>query len=776
MIEAMCERSYRTAQTVINQSDLYRELAKAVKETAELIWHARGRLEEIDRKAHEEIDRLKQELLEAVALSPLAAGAAMAAAYAAIEGVINAAAAEAHLVGTATAAAIGDQASNITGSPSTDAPSAGQFSSADHTTESGGGGANIRPLDNPVGQGSAPPEYPASNRPDWGESPSESPASNRPTDLDPSAEPGDGGDQQGSGGRPDGSAGVAPTDPGGPGEPQPVEDALTGDSPGGNRQDWTPTSAVAPVATPAAAGGSGGSSALGNLGGGFKPPSASGLSSAGTGGLSTGSMSPGSGLSSSLPSSVSPAAGGIPSAAAGGAATPSDFSRGFNAGLGAGGAGSVLPPPVAPPPPQPLSSTTGAYSSPVSTGSAGVAAAGGAAAPSPPPPSSSVPAGHMGGPMGAPMLPPAPPPAGPLPPFNSDIPPRQVSATSGGSPAAGPPPAPPAGSGHAGSLPPGVVASGVGVAAAGAVAGERLGAPDPLLDQASALVYELMHASRVYGCIDWSVGMFKTSSGPPQAWVVSSEGSGFIPPGVFLPKSAGFVFSDSGLDKDFHARWFGWVNPAQTMVAYAQLCMETNPNVELWAVAASTDYGGNAAVARDAGVRHVENCALSTSPIKAESAPPGLDESRIHRLTTVDQVEYGRLTAGGVVDRAQMWALTVAAVRTVLSRASELLGFQVPPVIRQVATAMDNGESVSDELWTELDLARSAAVIDSSGQRPGRLIGEVGPSAYARCFHNVARAAELLSWWRSTTPAYVEIAYTARHIAKEAQLWPSMAE
>ena len=68
-----------------------------------------------------------------------------------------------------------------------------------------------------------------------------------------------------------------------------------------------------------------------------------------------------------------------------------------------------------------------------------------------------------------------------------------------------------------------------------------------------------------------------------------------------------------------------------------------------------------------------------------------------------------------------------------------------------------------------------AAILDSAGQRPGRVAGDVGPTAYARCFHNVARAAELLSWWRSTTPDYVEIAYTARHIAKEAELWPTMA-
>ncbi|WP_233151357.1 hypothetical protein [Mycobacterium lehmannii] len=293
------------------------------------------------------------------------------------------------------------------------------------------------------------------------------------------------------------------------------------------------------------------------------------------------------------------------------------------------------------------------------------------------------------------------------------------------------------------------------------------------MDQASELVYELMHASRVYGCIDWCVGMFKTP-GPPQAWVVSSEGSGFIPPGVFLPQSAHLVFSDPGLDKDFHARWFGWVNPAQTMLAYGQLVMESNPNVELWALAVSTDYGGTAAPALNAGLVQVENCSLATSPIKAEAAPPPLDQSRMHRLETMDRAEYLRLTSGGV-DRSQLWALTVAAVRTALSRASELLGFQVPPAIRQVATAVENGEPVSEELWDELELARLNAILDSASQRPGRVVSDVGPSPYARCFHNVARAAELLCWWRGSTPEYVEIAYTARQIAKEAELWPTMA-
>jgi len=769
MIEAMCERAYRTAQTVINHSDLYGDMAKAVKETAELIWHVRGRLEEIDRRAHEEIERLKQQL-QAAASSPLGAGAAMAAIAAAIEAVIDAAAAEARAADADTAAAIAQQAANIGGNSSSQMPGSGQITPADHTTHATGNGDNVQALDT-FGPRSGEPPTPHQTRPEnsggtglggdsAGEDSAPSPSDQRP----------EGSGDQGAGTEtPSGKPEAAPATP----APEKLSDSP---KPFEMRPEGSGSQLMPPVsAAPTTGSGGGGSSPLGSIGSGFKPPSSAGLSSAGTGGLSPSSLSSNAGLSSSLPSSVSPAAGGLPSAAAGGggAATSSDFSRGFNAGLGTG---SVLPPPVAPPPAQPLSSTTGASSAPVSAGPAPVSAAGGPAHVASPTSAAGVPAGHMGS-MGAPMMPPAAAPAGPLPPFNSDLQPRQVAPAAAGAPPPAAPPSPPASAGQATPLPPGVVASGVGATAAGAAAGAWSVAPDPLLDQAVKMLHELMHASRVYGCIDWCIGMFKTPSGP-KACVVSNEGSGFIPPGVFLPKSAEFVFADGHLDRDFHARWFGWVNPAQTMLAYAQQCMQINPNVELWALAVSTNHGGNAAPARDAGLLYVQNCRLEELEklgITADVPPPGLDETRIHRLQTMDPAEYGLLTAGGTVDRSRLWALTVAAVRTALSRASELLGFQVPPAIRQVATAIENGEPVSEQLWTELDLAMRAAILDSSGQRPGRVAGDVGPSAYARCFHNVARAAELLLWWRGTTPDYVEIAYTARHIAKEAELWPTMA-
>jgi hypothetical protein len=377
--------------------------------------------------------------------------------------------------------------------------------------------------------------------------------------------------------------------------------------------------------------------------------------------------------------------------------------------------------------------------------------------------------------MGAPMFAPAPAAAsGPLPPFGSDVTPRQVV------PAAGPPPAapaapaapPPAASPAVAPLPPGVAGSGVGGAAAGAYAGMKSNNPDPLLNAASQLVYQLMHASRVYGCVDWCVGIFKTGYGIDTV-VVSNEGAGYIPPGVFLPRSARMLFSDTGLTAAFLARWFGWVNPAQTMLAYAALIGEHDPNLQLYAVAVSTDHGGSALPARDAGVAFYEDCGLLTSPVRADAEPMPLDEMHVHRLQTLDAAEYARLirmTVPETQQRDASRATTREAVQTALSRASSLLGLEVPPVIRHVASALDRGEPVSGEQWDELEFARFNATLDSASQRAGRRADDV-MSAHARACHNLARVAELLLMWRGA-PNYCDIAYEAAQIAIEAQLWP----
>ena len=322
-------------------------------------------------------------------------------------------------------------------------------------------------------------------------------------------------------------------------------------------------------------------------------------------------------------------------------------------------------------------------------------------------------------------------------------------------------------------LPPGVAGSGVGGAAAGAYAGMKTNNPDPLLNAASQLVYQLMHASLVYGCVDWCVGIFKTGCGIDTV-VVSNEGAGYIPPGVFVPRSTRMLFADTGLTETFQARWFGWVNPAQTMLAYASLIGDHDPNVELYALAVSTDHGGSSLAARDAGVPHYEDCSLLTSPIRPEAEPMPLDEMHVHRLQTVDAAECARLirmTVPEAQQRDASWATTRDAVQTALNRASSLLGLEVPPVIRHVLSALDRGELVSDEQWDDLEFARFNATLDSASQRAGRRADEV-ISPHARASHNLARVAELLRMWRHG-PNYWDIAYEAGQIAIEARLWPS---
>ena len=299
--------------------------------------------------------------------------------------------------------------------------------------------------------------------------------------------------------------------------------------------------------------------------------------------------------------------------------------------------------------------------------------------------------------------------------------------------------------------------------------------PDALLAGAARLVYQLLHDSRLYPFLDWCVGVFKTPSGV-ETVVVSSEGAGYIPVGVFAPRKARMLFSDPGLSAAFRARWFGWANPAQVMLAYAELLADHNPNIKLYALAVSNSQGGSSLPARDAGVTHFEDCSLLTSPIPRDDPASELDETHVHRLETFDAGLYARLTdVGGATppDRSQTWKATVAAIVKVLDRAAALRDLAVPPVIREILQDLTAGVTVREDRWTALEMEHLTAAANSASHRPGRMLNLDGASPYARAHHNLARVAELLAMWRDKTPKYPEIEYVIKQIELEAELWPS---
>jgi hypothetical protein len=323
-------------------------------------------------------------------------------------------------------------------------------------------------------------------------------------------------------------------------------------------------------------------------------------------------------------------------------------------------------------------------------------------------------------------------------------------------------------------MPPGVLATS-GVAATGAGAAVVSShTKDPLLDAAVRQAYELLHASRMHPGVHWCVAIFKTGRGT-QTVITSNEGAGYIPPGVFLPANARLVFADPLLDNAFKAKWFGWVNPSDTMVAYAAHRAVLDPNLDLYALAATTDPGGSSVLpARRAGVPHYQDCDSTLSPFQPDTSVPELDPSRLHRLAVVDAPAFADLRDASTENQRKAWEATAAAVGMAMAGAEPLF-IQVAPVIREVFGALAAGTTISDSQWAALDNVQRDR--KSLWMRPGYI--EMEPStasavtALYRAHHNIDRAVEALAHWHADTPDYADIVYAAQQVSKEAQLWPT---
>lgn len=756
-VDGFCNWCYDFAATCTEQADRYFAMARTSEEAGRLLYGLRADLDEIDQKAHEEIARLEQE--------PHGLGQSLLM-WSQIEQVLATARAKA-MSKSATAtgvmeslaprvAGLGAQSNSGkdatgTGSqqPGTSDPVDPQLRQLVNEGRGMGGGRD------PGGMPLAPP--PKDTPPTDPKPPNskESAGISGEPDRVQGSPPGSKGHDGGKVPSPDG--GAAGQDPSALGNqtraPGEVQSGGMAAPPPPRVPPLLPRNAPSVPASPISS----------PSGSGMQLPSAPG------------------GMSGGLPTQglTSPMSGGLPTNAAGGMAPPptpaAELSRGFNAGFGAsGGPAAPLMPPVQSPPP---TAGGGAPSGGLASGPAPVSAASGAPALAGPPAPVSAPTSPPTGPGGASV--PAGP-VGPLPPFGSDIP--SAPATSGAvSPAAGGPSGSPAASGVSSSsapvapLPPGVVGSGVGASAGAASEGIRSSLPDPLLESAEQIVYQLLHASRLYLFLDWCVGMFRTRSGV-ETIIVSSEGTGYIPQGVFVPRAARMLFSDPTLGRQFASRWFSWANPAETMAAFAELVTTNNPNVELWALAVSTDHGGSSVPAREAGVPHFAECSVTSAAAIRDDAPAmALDSQHLHRLETLDHAEYTRLIGLGDdrrPDQSEAWRTTLTAADTTMRRAGELLDFVVPPVVREVIDLLGTGVRVPPDRWVKLQSAMLEAVGTGAALRPGRMLGDMPASAHARSYHDLARLMEMLLLWNldetDNEIKYPELAYLARQIESSA--------
>lgn len=755
-VDGFCEDCQRKASNFTGWADRYFALERTSEECARLIYGLREDLDQIDAEAHRAIQQIMQ-LVQSGAMQATLAGVEIMQIIATARAAAMAKSAE---VTAALAAAIGKVGIKADSSGSTSAEGDPGFTISPGKGGFGGGGPGGLRDGMPTGR-LDPSDLPE----DLTHGPPPPKAGEHRLDPGASGDSGEGtsgGDKTGTGQGDATGAGK-----GGPGEASAGRHRLDGGVDGAGT-----TPSVSPGSGIGGGGAGSGPSvsslgSAGGLGGGGFPKMPSTPSGLGSGG---GLPTQGLGSPGGLGGGGLPGGAGAPSAPLSSPATSSDFSRGLSAGLGGGPAAPFAPPVT---PPASTASGSAAPAGTVASGPAPAAAAGGGPAVPSTPATPVAAAGPTAGPAG-PGVPSAP--VGPLPPFGSDVP--RTSAPAAVTPAAGPPaagPAPAGGGSTAGPmapLPPGVVGSGVGASAGAASEGIRSSLPDPVLASASQLVYQLLHDSRMYPYMDWCVGIFRTSSGI-ETLIVNSEGAGYIPAGVFVPRSARMLFADSGLSPQFRARWFSWANPAETMLAYAQLAAEHREDVELWALAVSTDDGGSSMPARSM-IEHYEDCSRSLTPIPDDAPTSQLDDTHAHRLETLDRALYSRLTGfgdGPLPDRSEAWRTTVAAAQRALGRAGSIPDLAVAPAIREVLDLLGQGLPVPASRWQELEAAHIGVLMSGAGLRPGRVGSDAGAAVHVLAYHDLARLIELLLLWRLDSIAYPEIAYLASQI----QLSPWMA-
>lgn len=545
--------------------------------------------------------------------------------------------------------------------------------------------------------------------------------------------------QRTPGGEPDGrSSGADKAQPGtarpeyGPSEAQPI---------------LSPTPATSrPSISPMSGGGipsPGGGSGAGGLGSGLGNPLGSGASplSSMMGGLG---QNPASGLGSGL-SSGNPAAGLANSG--GGPAAAANPGAAFAKGLSS--TGSAIPPvasTVAPPPaaasPVPPAQTLGAgVGGPSGVGApagaagvhvapAGIQAAppvmsGGAAAPAP---SMMLPSTGMGNPAA---------PGGAVMPMGS-------SSAPAGAPAAAPASAGPVAANTGATLVPAAVVSSALTAR-----------PQKLLSQdaqaAAALAWQLQHACRMVSFpIDWAVGVFRSGEGS-ETVVMSAEGSGYIPAGVYLPRGVRLLAAD--VDSEFRQMWFGWRDPAEVMVEYARLRQASG-----WQLAAAASTGPIDQF-RDFGTEYADQCTFERSPLSADDPIAVLDAMHVHRLQLESADLYDRLLR--LVGAQQIYV-----DRVMIPVAGELVEaakrFEHPDELQYAWATLTGGGQPTDEQWALFANVTATQFLSTQLHRPEAAgTPQDWKTAVYRDNWTVSRALEVLSGWASRPLPVADLAYAA---------------
>jgi hypothetical protein len=264
------------------------------------------------------------------------------------------------------------------------------------------------------------------------------------------------------------------------------------------------------------------------------------------------------------------------------------------------------------------------------------------------------------------------------------------------------------------------------------------------LEAARTVVADLAAASSVvYPGLEWAVAVSRGASGLPEMWVTTNEGAGYIPVGVHIPRSMPLA---AHFDPDFDARWFGWFNPAETVLRVVRSRGDA-------VSAIATTWAQDSEEVRSA----TPDVAIGVAPLggPGESEATALTRGRSHRLETIAPAIFTGMHRSGL-ESAERYARQ-------LTQQVVFSGPEMSAAALSVARAIIANQWPSKREWADLASEYEMDRLMAGSQRPG-LMGVEEPhqlASYQMDFAHCRRLETLLCWQCADPADVVYAAITA---------------